>query len=58
MCITMVVATALLISLDKGWGMVAHPLSLGIVFLALAFTGGGRLALGTLVTPLAGRWYR
>jgi putative oxidoreductase len=56
--INMVVATALLISLHKGWVMISHPLSVGIVFLALAFTGGGRLALGTLVAPLAGRWYR
>ena len=58
MFINMVVATALLVSMHKGWVTISHPLSVGIVFLALAFTGGGRLALGTLVAPLAGRWYR
>ena len=56
--INMVVATALMVSLHKGWGGIAHPLSMGIVFLALAFAGGGRLALGMLVTPLADRWFR
>jgi putative oxidoreductase len=58
MFINMVVATALLVSMHQGWVGIAHPLSVGIVFLALAFTGGGRLALGTLVAPLANRWFR
>lgn len=58
MLITMVVATGLLMSMQKGWGAVAHPLSLGIIFLALIFTGGGRLAVGAAIGPLAHRWFR
>ena len=58
MAVTMAVATTMLVRGGAEMTKFAHPLNMAIVFTGLVIAGGGKLALGRLVTPLAGKWYR
>ncbi len=57
LCFTMVTATAMLYAGGAPFQHYAHPLGLAVVFAALLFLGGGRLALGALIPGLRTRWY-
>ncbi len=58
MLFTMAMAFGMLASKQLGFVQTSHPLSLGVVFLALLITGGGRLALGAAIPWLQAKWFR
>ena len=55
--ITMIVATVKLHADGVNFSTLAHPLKMAVVFLALTFSGPGRLSLRQAASGLRNRWY-
>lgn len=55
---TMLVAVLMHVGKGDGFQVYSHALSMLVVFVSLAATGGGRWALGARWPALAGRWFQ
>lgn len=55
---TMLVAVMMHWGKGDSFQVFSHPLSLAIVFLSLAISGGGCCGIGAKISALSGRWYQ